>query len=180
MQQILKNLWYRIFDILLHYSHEYDSDPLDDPQTPIMKVPTFYSIHTSVGLNAFQMIWISFSIATLFGAIHCAGWSSKILFSSHATSRLWRISSAIITGTPLFWSLAFVFIYVEVESKSGSFFKKVYEILFVVLIIFSILAVPVYIVARIILLTLAFVELQDLPPGALATIQWANFVPFIH
>jgi len=145
-----------------------------------MKVPTFYCIKPGDRLDAFQMIWASFSIAALFGAIHCAGWSSKILFSSHATSLLWRISSAIITGSPLVWSLFFVFAYAEDESKSGSFSKKVYEILFVVFVILSIPTIPLYIISRIILLILAFVELRDLPPGALATIQWANFVPFIH
>jgi len=166
--------------ILSDYGHENISDPLNTQQTPIMKVPTFYSIDTGDGLDAFQMIWASFSIAALFGAIHCAGWSSKILFSSHATSLLWRISSTIITGSPLVWILFAVFVYAFNESEPGSFSEKVYQILWMAFAILSILTIPLYIISRIILLILAFVELQDLPPRALATIQWANFVPFIH
>jgi len=175
-----ENVWIRIFDIISHYGYADNSDPLANQHTPIMKVPTFYSINTGVSLGYFQMIWASFSIAALFGAIHCAGWSSKILFSSHATSLLWRISSAIITGSPLVWSLLFVFYYAYEESESGSFSQKVYDTLGHVFIYLSILTIPLYIMSRIILLILAFVELRDLPPGALATIQWANFVPFIH
>ncbi|KAF4616277.1 hypothetical protein D9613_008781 [Agrocybe pediades] len=42
-------------------------------------------------------------VATLFGAIHCAGWSDKIVFHMRAASLLWRIFSVIIISSPLMW-----------------------------------------------------------------------------
>jgi len=44
----------------------------------------------------------------------------------------------------------------------------------------SIFTIPLYILSRTILLILAFIELRDIPPGALDTIKWANVLPFIH
>jgi len=144
------------------------------------KAPTFYSIDTGSYPRAYQMVCASFSVAALFGTIHCAGWSSKILFSSHATSLLWRISSAVITGSPFVWILYFCSDYFFFECKGGTILHKVFFILRIVFGGLSVPTVPLYFVSRILLLVLGFVELRDIPPGALSTIKWANFVPFIH
>jgi len=179
--KIFKPILDRVRDIISDYGDEtYDVDPLDNLRVPVMKAPTFYSINTGLGVTFIQIMWACISISALFGAIHCAGWSSKIRFSSHTTLLLWRISATIITGSPLVWGLIFVFAYAEQQSEDESLSKEVYDKLSASFTYLSILTIPLYIFARIILLVLAFVELRDLPPGSLATIQWASFVPFIH
>jgi len=153
---------------------------IDNQRSPMMKVPTFYSVAAKSMLDQYRMAWASFFIAALFGAIHCIGWSSKILFSSLVTELLWRVSSTIITGSPIAWTILFASSYANDNCVGGRFSKAVYNFLGLASLLLSVITVPFYITSRIILLALAFVELRDVPDGALATIQWAQFVPFIH
>ena len=128
----------------------------DDPRFPIFKVPMFYSIKLDSKLGYLQMLCASFAIATLFGAIHCVGWSSKILFSSEATSILWRISSMTITLSPLVWSLLSFSIYANDTSTRSSFSHTIYEMLEQIFLILSFPTIPLYIISRIILIALVW------------------------
>jgi len=179
---IIKRMVQNIFDIsLMEHGYAKTSGPNDRQQTTATRVPTFYSVTAKTALDLYQMLWVSLSIAALFGGIHCAGWSTKMLFSSQLTLMLWRTSSVIITASPLVWSLALVFTYAyERESHLDSFLKKIYSIFWKIFAFLTITTIPLYIASRVVLLFLAFVELHDVPPDALATFQWANFVPFIH
>jgi len=156
------------------------ADPVDSKNIAIVKVPTFYSLVPESLLSAIQMVWISFTIAALFGVIHCAGWFSKIHFPSHAESVLWRISSTSITGIPLICILYFIFVYARSEHECGSLSWMVYIILEISFYYMSIFTIPFYIVCRIILIVLAFIQFRDIPPNALGVIQWANILPSIH
>jgi len=91
---------------------------------------------------------------------------------------LW--ASFSITGSPLVWGAAFGLIYADEESEDASSSSKVYAMLGWTFSVLSLCTVPVYTISRIILLILAFVELRDVPSGALATIHWSNVLPFIH
>jgi len=155
-------------------------DPIDNQEIPIMKVPTFYSIMPGSSFTDLQMTCTSFFVATLFGAIHCAGWSHRIHFSTHAGSLLWRISSAVITSCPFAWSMWVISGYSRGESDESSFSLKISQIMTGIFALLTFLTIPLYIVARIILLVLAFVELGNIPPGAFANIRWVNVLPFIH
>jgi len=63
-------------------------DPLDYPKSANVMAPTFYSIKPDSYLAWLEMAWVSFSIAGVFGAIHCTAWSAKFEFSSHGASVL--------------------------------------------------------------------------------------------
>jgi len=76
-----------------------------------MIVFTFYAVNTDTYADLFQMFIASFSLAALFGAGHCVAWSTRMTFSSYRASLMWRISSGIITATPLVWILAYVSAY---------------------------------------------------------------------
>ena len=182
LMQIFQFVWNRIKAIISRdgIADFAMPDPLDNRNIRITKAPTFYSIHAGPFIGAYQMIWASFSVAALFGAIHCVGWSSRMLFSSHATSLLWKISSANIAVIPVIWNLFFISDYRVGKTEGGSIWEKVFTILQTIFGFLSFLTMPFYIASRIILLVLAFVELRDLPPGALGTVNWANVVPFIH
>ncbi|KAF4616639.1 hypothetical protein D9613_008300 [Agrocybe pediades] len=147
----------------------------------VTSVPSFYAVPT----NSYTAIWqtglTSFSAAALFGSIHCIGWSSKIMFTSHATLLAWRIASAVITASPVVWCLMVIFGYVSQIFKDRSMLlERMFYYFAMSCGIVSIATIPVYITARLALLVLALVELQHVPPGALANIQWANVLPFIH
>jgi len=178
---IIKRMVQNIFDIsLMDHGYAKTSGQNDSQQTTITKVPTFYSVAANSDLDLYTMLWASLSIAALFGGIHCVGWSSKILFSSRPISLLWRTSSTIITASPIVWSLDLAFTYAYDKHKDDRFSKMVYIILWKTFAFLTISTIPLYIASRAILLILAFIELRDVPPDALLTFQWANFLPYIH
>ncbi|KAF4616957.1 hypothetical protein D9613_008728 [Agrocybe pediades] len=147
-----------------------------------MKVPAFYysRVVTSVDSPTVLNEIGSFFVAALFGAIHCAGWSDKMTFHTHTVSLLWRISSVIITGFPLLWISVFISLHIDDAILGGQVLANVNEALMIVLGYLSLFSIPFYIIARTILLILAFMELRYVPQGALNNIPWANVLPFIH
>jgi len=159
------------------WANDIDIDVGDETAT---SVPTFYSIPAYSELDDWKLRLPCFSIAALFGAIHCAGWSTKIHFSSHVALLLWRISSIVITASPVIWSLYFSFVYGVSDRWSRPVMYNYTKPLRDTFKYISIFTITLYILARVILLVLAFVELRDVPPGALNTIEWANVLPFIH
>ncbi|KAF9566528.1 hypothetical protein CPC08DRAFT_100345 [Agrocybe pediades] len=152
----------------------------DLPADTLSEVPSFNAICSDTLLSNLQMMCTSFSIATLFGALHCTGWSSKIIFHTYVASLLWRISSAIITGSTLIWTCLCCFHYAHESSEYGTLAEKVNNILFMIFGALMLIPIPLYIVSRIVLLTIAFVELRDIPRAALNSVPWANLLPFIH
>ncbi|KAK0433776.1 hypothetical protein EV421DRAFT_1718183, partial [Armillaria borealis] len=89
-------------------------------------------------------------VGWLFAAIHCAAWSFS--FPSHAEKVLWRTSSLAI-GNAKFDEFASVF--------------------------FSVLAIAIYIIARVTLIVLALLQFRSLPLLALHTVNWTTFIPHI-
>ncbi|KAF9541011.1 hypothetical protein CPC08DRAFT_650721 [Agrocybe pediades] len=175
-------LFQRIGEILSSATAD-GTDLLNGPaRSAVASVPTFYSIRLNSDAAYLQMLLASISAAALFGSIHCIGWSRKIVFASYAASLAWRIASIVITASPLLWGLAIIFGYArgakgyEDRRKSEDAFSYFRATSLYV----SMATIPVYIVARLVLLVLALVELRDVPPGALASMQWTNVLPFIH
>ncbi|KAF9566572.1 hypothetical protein CPC08DRAFT_758904 [Agrocybe pediades] len=160
-----------------------DDDPydvLDDSTVPT--VPSFYSVPADSEVAYLQMGLASFSAAALFGSIHCIGWSSKIVFASHAASLAWRIASVVITASPAVWCLLFVYAYAGAAEgcEDGCVAEDACYHLEQTWFYVSMAIIPLYIASRLVFLVLALVELRHIPPGALASIQWANVLPFIH
>ncbi|KAF9555618.1 hypothetical protein CPC08DRAFT_820979 [Agrocybe pediades] len=147
----------------------------------VTSVPSFYAIMGNSTITVdLAMFLTNFFAAALFGSIHCIGWSSKIVFASHAASLAWRIASAVITADPVVWCTASVFAYARAKCKHGSMLSRIYYYMAMPFVVVTVVTIPVYIIARLALLVLALVELRHIPPGALANIQWANVLPFIH
>ncbi|KAF4616485.1 hypothetical protein D9613_008691 [Agrocybe pediades] len=173
----------------------YNANPVFDIAVPgALRVPTFHSATVADFSDAVrhQMLHGSFSLAMLFGAIHCVGWSDKIIFHSHAASMLWRISSAAITAIPVIWGLGFTVDYVQpkvlgiveisgpCESNTRQKIRKIYNVSSYILYCVVLCTIPFYIASRVLLLILALVELRFAPSNALANVRWANVLPFIH
>ncbi|KAF4616851.1 hypothetical protein D9613_008688 [Agrocybe pediades] len=170
----------RISDILLD-----DNDTLfvvvqpSEQSTP-SKIPTFYSIPAATRLALLRMRCASFLIGGLFGTIHCAGWFHRIIFHSDVASNLWRTCSAIIATSPLIWCLWVLSLYAYMKSSSDGLVRKAHEVSWKFSSIATLCTIPFYIVSRIVLLVVAFVELRQAPTLALNNIQWSNVLPFIH
>ena len=107
-------------------------------------------------------------IAPLFGAIHCLAWDAPFPTSQEALA--WRICAVATTSLPLL-ECAIMFLTtldVVMDSKyNGSALDT-----FV-----CVTPVALYAIARIALITLAFMSLRALPADAFQTIAWTNYVP---
>ncbi|KAF4616964.1 hypothetical protein D9613_008727 [Agrocybe pediades] len=170
---------FNVFEYVRHHLSELGFYTPDYPYA--MKVPMFYYSKRLLSEDVFYHIQLgSFLVAALFGAIHCAGWSDKMIFHTRAVSFLWRISSVIITGFPLLWILIVTWARVKDAVDGSEVLAKASEALTRVILLLYVSSVPLYIAARIILLILAFTELRYIPQGALNNIPWANALPFIH
>ncbi len=137
-------------------------------------------------------------VGSLFGAFHCAAWS--FYFPSHTEMVLWPFSSmavliALFVGsarTGLWMIIEWVSPGLCLRLKSalecllGDINIWIVNSLAFILIIPTIImpcmplvAIFTYIVARIMLVILAFIQLRSLPPLAFHTIQWTTYIPHI-
>ncbi|KAF4610988.1 hypothetical protein D9613_006714 [Agrocybe pediades] len=179
-----KRMLDRILDLVTEHGVRVPTgpgDPLDHRNArSTMKAPTFYSLSARSPLVDLKMMCACFSAAALFGAIHCVGWSEKIRFPSYAASLLWRISSAYITGSTPVWIFLVVFDYATRVSQPGTLLHRVYYVVWRGFYVTSFLTIPFYFMARVTLLFLSFLQLRNLPQGALDNVEWAHVIPFIH
>ncbi|PBK80287.1 hypothetical protein ARMGADRAFT_949790 [Armillaria gallica] len=107
-------------------------------------------------------------IGSLFGAIHCVAWS--FYFPSHAEMMLWHLSSiTVLIG--LFPVSVFLRAWRDDKTSALPF------ILICISVFMMIVAIILYIVARITLIILAFLQLRSLPQPALCAVQWTTYIP---
>jgi hypothetical protein len=158
----LQPQWLRFFDFF-GSTHEL-------AQTP--RVPTFFSGRPYHQEDDRSLLAIEYVIGAIFGSIHCIGWNFD--FSSRLEELLWRISSGIITGYAgvAFLTMMFAVALKNFSDSWGGVFGRLTGFVMV-------LGLPVYIVARLILLFLALFTLHDLPPNAYLTVRWTTFLPHL-
>ena len=116
-------------------------------------------------MNGVACIFVMSAVGVVFGGIHCVGWF--FYFPSSDEAILWRVSSAILTGT--------------------AFLLPVLCYLFSLLLdscgwpdtVILLLAVVVYVASRLLLLVEAFVSLRHLTPGMLVLVKCTSFISHI-
>lgn len=111
-------------------------------------------------------------ITILFGAIHCFAWPFQ--FPSETEQFLWRIASLVTITAPTVW--ATVYTLSLVDDLKREFGKRIGQRTMDSL---SAIAVPIYLIARTILIGLAFLSLRTLPCATYETVYWTRFIPHI-
>lgn len=139
-------------------------DDVDLRQIGLTQVPTFYAGKPDEHLILLAD-FIALLVALVFGAIHCIAWS--FTFPSHIELLLWRISSVTIIVVP------FIFILLV------AIFTFRVDLLSKIAIFGAIIGIPFYIIARIVLIILAFTTLRSLPSTTYETVQWLTFFPHV-
>ena len=140
-----------------------------------MRVPTFFADEDDQDwmvdgpISAF-----AFFIAIIFGAIHLAGWN--FFFQSPIERDIWRVASIIITGVAAAGFIATIFDVIKTYYIKNSPF---FSILSTSIAALATLSIFIYLPMRLVLLVEALFLLKDLPPGALAVVQWTLFVPHV-
>ncbi|KAI0043362.1 hypothetical protein FA95DRAFT_1498730 [Auriscalpium vulgare] len=138
----------------------------------VPRVPAFYG-----GPTDFEHIRadaVSLFAAMIFGAIHCIAW--RYAFPSHTEAIIWRVSSVAITAFP-----GLVCLYLVWELSPYGDISRVFYVKdnIVLMIAVTIPFAAVYVLSRLILLTLAFTTLRALPATAYQSIQWTHFIPHL-
>ncbi|KAF8331768.1 uncharacterized protein EI90DRAFT_3057267 [Cantharellus anzutake] len=107
-----------------------------------------------------ELLFIFAATGTIFGGIHCLGWSFP--FPTRREMILWRVSAISITVAPIFLFL-FVWFANHVNERIGS----------------GIVAFTpfIYAAARVILVLLTFSSLRSPPPDLYQTPSWSSFLP---
>lgn len=97
----------------------------------------------------------------VFGAIHCLAWN--VTFPTPEERLAWRICSMSTTGIALIMAFSIATAYIHEQWGTPTWF------LFVLM--------TLYAIARLALITLAFMALRDLPAATYQTINWTNYFP---
>lgn len=133
-------------------------------------VPTFYAGNPNGSqLNASALMALAVSII-FGGGVHCVAWSFS--FPSRTERVLWHISCITITAGPALWSL-----HLGLSIKGITLPRVSWAASW---IFGGVVVVPLYLVARIVLLILAFTTLRSLPYGAYKTVYWTTIIPHIY
>ncbi|KAF4616276.1 hypothetical protein D9613_008782 [Agrocybe pediades] len=141
-----------------------------------MRVPTFYAMEAKENENT--PLAVTCAIAVVFGAIHCAGWAFR--FQTPADAWMWRVSSAIITVIPFAAVVVGVcFSMFLVHSSALHIFKRLLGYILLAAGGFTVFTLPLYILARFVLLAEALAGMRRLLPGAFDVVEWSDFFPHI-
>jgi hypothetical protein len=140
------------------------------------KVHPFYALNTS-DKESNRIVGAVSIIGIIFGGIHCAGWD--FLFPTHAEEITWQVASVVVTGVPCLMVISVLSqsIFFQTETFClERFFEDLKDVSTTIAIYFGL---PIYIIARLVLLTEALIALRNLPPGALLEVQWTSFLPHV-
>jgi hypothetical protein len=127
------------------------------------RVPTFYS----GSLTDNQGIWVFVAelvTAVIFGGIHIIAW--KFVFPTQVEQIMWRASAIVVTAAPIA-SVIVVAMFAGVLTAVAAA-RVAWDAI-----------IMIYIVARLILLTISFSSLRALPPGAFVAVNWTTFIPHV-
>ncbi|KAF7377770.1 hypothetical protein MSAN_00200300 [Mycena sanguinolenta] len=146
-------------------------------------VPAFWSIHVfefdSNGLGFqtarfLRYFFIQVLTGTVFGIIQCAAW--KAHFPSTGEMLLWRSCSLVVASVPLVLAVSMMLTLLHKKLfHEYPTFKEVFGIRANV----NGTGVLVYVVARVILIALAFTTLRALPPAAFVDVNWTTYIPHL-
>lgn len=109
-------------------------------------------------------------ITILFGAVHCFAWFFD--FPSEAEQLLWRIASVATTASPIIWTILYTLKFLKDTGRDVDLSWDTIDRV-------GPYVVPFYLVARAMLLVLAFASLRSLTPAAYKTVYWTTFIPHI-
>ncbi|KAF7293060.1 hypothetical protein MIND_01205400 [Mycena indigotica] len=119
---------------------------------------------------------LQFILSLLFGAVHCGAWA--LYFPSVVIARLWQCGAVAVIGCPPLALLANALSRRLRRRHPASFVWRQVANTFTTINHLTILS---YVVARVVLLVLAFATLRerDLPSGIFVDFSWSSLIPHL-
>ncbi|KDR77186.1 hypothetical protein GALMADRAFT_434880 [Galerina marginata CBS 339.88] len=172
---VMKICFWRLSDIFLSWAVLKDEiEKLHHRQrVPSSNVPTFYAGTEYNETSRYLIASITAGLAALFGAVHCSAWF--LSFPTYIELIIWRICSSVVAIIPLFMLLSFIIHFWAKSRPTDNLIQNVALMLRIV----SYFNLPIYFLARVLLLGEAFATLRYLPPPALEVVDWVAFLPHI-
>ena len=167
----------KLDDLVIHIGGTMETDHLDQ----CLRVPTFYAGDLKKRINTDgthnndsnmvprRISFLIAGVAVVFGSIHCIAWSFS--FSSHEVQRLWRVSSIVLICVPVVHLLRYLLTGPMNRLAKRWFPFKLLQWGFLFIVSCT---TALYVIARGILLVIALMSLNTLPPGAYQTVHWTT------
>ncbi|KAF7293422.1 hypothetical protein MIND_01119400 [Mycena indigotica] len=168
------NRYRQYLNSVLFSSYYVDFDPCSATH-----LPTFWRgpIDAKIVLSdMLRIASVQFLCSVLFGGLHCLAWAA--VFPSTTEQRLWRVSAVLVTVLPVFLILLFLSLPWPVDRAAVLSGTLPYNMILLRGLLIH-LAIPVYCVARIILIVLSLSTLRSLPPRALVDVNWSGYIPHL-
>ncbi|KAJ7831572.1 hypothetical protein B0H13DRAFT_2431501 [Mycena leptocephala] len=141
-----------------------DYDPLSSTS-----VPSFWSLRVDE-LDAIQGDYLPFVtedlVGIVFGAIHCAAWNAD--FPSTVEMWMWRSCSSLIVA---------ILVVILLSALLGNIVKS--DRVGKMLLIGFFMPIPIYVIARLVLIILPLIALRSLPSGAFMDVNWSVYIPHL-
>ena len=160
------------------------------PQNPehSPSVPMFYTYSEAPDIAPRSIVVSAFAmfLASCFGAVHCVAWAFSRLTAPETF--LWRICSLLICLSPVVSCFTFLvatlYAWLLERNVHWRVFESVKTLVMRVLApfhknVFVPILLPVYLLARLVLIGLAFAQLRKLSKDAHQTVEWSDFLPHI-
>ncbi|KAH6913510.1 hypothetical protein BKA70DRAFT_1421777 [Coprinopsis sp. MPI-PUGE-AT-0042] len=154
--------------------------------TPMVPMFYTYSEAPDIAPRSIAVSALAMFLASCFGAAHCIAWAFSRL--TPPETLLWRICALLICLAPIGSCLTFLvatwYAWLLVASAHWRPFGSVKTLIMRVLApfhnnVFVPVLLPLYLVARLVLIGLAFVQLRRLSRDAHQTVEWSDFLPHI-
>ncbi|KAJ3576384.1 hypothetical protein NP233_g481 [Leucocoprinus birnbaumii] len=165
-----------------------------DSQYPLRVPPFFSGPNCTLSAPARSRIWYAtFLLTSVFGTVHALGWFSH--FPTQTEREIWRISTLIICGVPPTVALWVMYRRSSFPQLSGNNVASrpgaisapihaihrsdIYQLLQFLASKPARVGMPMYIFARIALITLAIISLREQPQDAFKNPPWTSTIPHL-
>lgn len=148
-----------------------------DDQVPVgsTRMPKFYADHDIT--EELEVIFPSLGMSVIFGALHLIPWNWQS--PTNTEKLLWRVCSSVIAVEPLPAALGFGLYRLTKGYRVGEVVMLMMEAVAMSLGSLAFIGLPLYVLARLTLLVLAFSTLRSLPPDTFQDIAWSSFFPHV-
>jgi hypothetical protein len=154
--------------------------------TPIVPMFYTYSEAPDIAPRSIAVSALAMFLASCFGAVHCAAWAFSRLTAPETL--LWRTCALLICLAPVVSCVTFLvatwYSWLLMGAAHWWLLGVVKTLVMRVLApfhknVFVPVLLPIYLVARLVLIGLAFVQLRRLSKDAHQTVEWSDFLPHI-
>ncbi|KAJ7247534.1 hypothetical protein C8J57DRAFT_1080719 [Mycena rebaudengoi] len=160
-----QSLWLeRFMVVILGSTGNNDYDPRLSTSVPSFWSP---SMNDNLLLGTRGLTVLAGSV---FGAIHCAAWTSD--FPTTGEMWTWRSCSLVIVAIPV---VTFLVLLLTSITDDTDFDEVIMNIFFTLMTG----SLPIYIVARLSLISLPFMALRSLPSSTFVDVDWSMYIPHI-